>query len=193
MRILLADDHRITLWGLQQLIESARPRMCVVGAVTTRDELLAHPALGQADVVLLDLDLAGSNAVDAMGELARRSTARVLVLTAEEDPAVLRNVVIKGARGVLHKSAPAETLLRAIEKVASGGFWLDATLLDELLGQLGGQGARAAAQGSGGRRHRQPDAARARDRAGHGAQAERKATRAGRRPGHERTHSCATI
>ncbi len=140
LRILLADDHRITLWGLQQLIDSARPRMCVVGSVTTRDELLAHPALGQTDVVLLDLDLAGSNAVDAMGEVARLSTARVLVLTAEEDPAVLRNVVIKGARGVLHKSAPADTLLRAIEKVASGEFWLDASLLNELLGQLGGQG-----------------------------------------------------
>ena len=140
LRILLADDHRITLWGLQQLIDSARPRMCVVGAATTRDELLAHPALGQADVVLLDLDLAGSNAVEAMGELARLSSARVLVLTAEEDPAVLRNVVLKGARGVLHKSAPAQTLLRAIEKVAAGGFWLDATLLDELLGQAGDPG-----------------------------------------------------
>jgi two-component system nitrate/nitrite response regulator NarL len=140
LRILLADDHRITLWGLQQLIESAHPRMCVAGAVTTRHELLAHPALAQADVVLLDLDLAGSNAVDAMGELTRLSSARVLVLTAEEDPAVLRNVVLKGARGVLHKSAPAETLLRAIEKVAAGGFWLDATLLDELLGQAGGPG-----------------------------------------------------
>jgi two-component system nitrate/nitrite response regulator NarL len=149
LRILLADDHRITLWGLQQLIDSARPRMCVVGTATTRQELLAHPALGQADVVLLDLDLAGSNAIDAMGELARCSSARVLVLTAEEDPAVLRDVVIKGARGVLHKSAPAETLLRAIEKVAAGEYWLDATLLGDLLGQLGGQGPAARPQDAG--------------------------------------------
>lgn len=139
IRVLLADDHRITLWGLKQLIDSAQPRMEVVGAVTTRDELLAHPALTDADVILLDLDLAGTNAAASLDDLARLTHAQVLVLTAEESIEVHRDAVIKGARGVLHKSVPADQLLRAIEKVAEGEYWLDARLLGQLMGALTGQ------------------------------------------------------
>jgi hypothetical protein len=41
IRVLLADDHRFTLWGLQQLVDSNSPHLCVVGPATSRDQLLA--------------------------------------------------------------------------------------------------------------------------------------------------------
>lgn len=138
IRVLLADDHRITLWGLQQLIDAQGPHMQVVGAVTSRDELLDHPALPDADVVILDLDLGGESGADALQALQQRSDAQVLVLTAEDDPAVHRDVVVRGAHGVVHKSAPAETLLKAIEKVAGGELWLEGRQLVMLLSQLTG-------------------------------------------------------
>ena len=139
IRVLLADDHRVTLWGLQQLVESAQPHLRVVGAVTNCDDLLAHPALPDTDVVLLDLDLGGSNGAEALDEIAKRSPARVLVLTAEENPEVHREVVVRGARGVIHKSAGADLVLRAIEKVAAGEVWLDAKLMGQVLGRLTGR------------------------------------------------------
>ncbi len=138
IRVLLADDHRITLWGLQQLIDAQGPHMQVVGAVTSRDELLDHPALPDADVVILDLDLGGENGADALEALQQRTDAQVLVLTAEDDPAVHRDVVVRGAHGVVHKSAPAETLLKAIEKVAGGELWLEGRQLGMVLSQLSG-------------------------------------------------------
>lgn len=139
LQVLLADDHRITLWGLQRLIESPGSGMRVTGAVTTRGELLAHPALADADVILLDLDLGGCNGADAIPDLARRSPAQVLILTAAEDPEVYRDAVVKGARGVLHKSADADTLLRAIAKVAAGEIWLDAKVLGQVMARLTGR------------------------------------------------------
>jgi DNA-binding NarL/FixJ family response regulator len=145
IRVLLADDHRVTLWGLQQLVDSSRPHLCVVGTATSRDELLAHPALPEADVVLLDLDLGGYNGADAIADLAARSKAQVLILTAEEDTAIHRDVVIKGARGVLHKSASADLVLRAIEKVAAGEIWLDSKLMGQVLGRLTGRSPEPAA------------------------------------------------
>lgn len=141
IRVLLADDHRITLWGLRQLIELQQPRMTVVGTATSSEELLSHPALPETDVLLLDLDLGGVNTADSLADLGARSPARVLVLTAEEDPAVHRDVVARGARGVVHKSAGADMLVRAIERVAAGEIWLDGKLLAEVLGSLTGHGA----------------------------------------------------
>ena len=44
--------------------------------------------------------------------------------------------MLQGARGVVHKSEPAGTILRAIEKVHEGEVWLYRTLLGQVLGQL---------------------------------------------------------
>ena len=138
IRVFLADDHRITLWGLQRLIDASQPRMQVVGVATSRQELLNHEAVAQADVVLLDLDLAGEDSLDAIGDLQRRCPGHVLVLTAADDTGKHRAAVMNGARGVLHKSQSADTILRAIEKVHDGEVWLERGLLADVLGRLTG-------------------------------------------------------
>ena len=42
IRIFLVDDHRTFLWGLERLIETAKPAMTVVGKATSRSELFAR-------------------------------------------------------------------------------------------------------------------------------------------------------
>lgn len=145
IQVFVAEDHRITLWGLRQLIDGAQPRMAVVGSASTRTELMSDDAAAQADVILLDLDLAGEGTAQSLAVLRQRCPGRVLVLTGETDLAVHRDVVMKGARGVVHKSEPAETLLRAIEKVDAGEVWLHRSLLGEVLGHLTGAEPAAAA------------------------------------------------
>lgn len=137
IRVFLAEDHRITLWGLQHLINaSATPRMQVVGTATSRAELLDHPAIRETDVVLLDLDLGGEDSTEALADLQQRSAGRVLILTGSNDPLQHRSAIFKGARGILHKSQSATTLLRAIDKVHAGEVWLERGLLGDVLSQL---------------------------------------------------------
>ena len=40
IRVFVAEDHQITLWGLHQLIDASRPRMEMVGCASTLDGLL---------------------------------------------------------------------------------------------------------------------------------------------------------
>ena len=134
--VFIAEDHQITLWGLSRLIEAAGPQMQLVGSATSRAALLQHPDAARADVILLDLDLAGEDAASAMAQLRQRCPGRVLVLTASSDISLHRAAVLQGARGVVHKSEPAPTILRAIEKVHAGEVWLNRTLLGQVLGQL---------------------------------------------------------
>lgn len=141
IRVLLADDHRVTLWGLQQLVGSAAPEMALVGTATTRAELMAHPALPETDVLVLDLDLAGEDSCNSMAELQQRCPGHMLVLTGDADVAHHRQAVMLGARGVLHKSEQADTLLRAIRKVHEGEVWLHRNVLGEVLGLLTGRQA----------------------------------------------------
>jgi two-component system nitrate/nitrite response regulator NarL len=141
IRVFLADDHRVTLWGLQQLIESARPEMQVAGTALTRAELVAHPALADTDLLLLDLDLGGEDGCTALADVQRRCRGHVLILTADDDVTHHRQAVMQGARGVLHKSESADTVLRAIRKVHEGEIWLHHNIVAELLGQLTGRSA----------------------------------------------------
>src|SRR6478736_8918382 len=84
IRVFIADDHRITLWGLTRLVESSKS-MQVVGTACSRGELLSNEAASLADVLLLDLDLAGENTAESLGTLRERCAGRFLVLTGTDD------------------------------------------------------------------------------------------------------------
>lgn len=125
IRVLLVDDHRSVLWGLERLIEGESPAMQLVGKATNGDEALALAAEKCPDVVVLDLDLAGKNGADIIPDLVRRGGVRVLVLTGARDAALTQQAILRGAFGLVHKEEPAETLLTAIKKVHAGELWLD--------------------------------------------------------------------
>jgi len=147
IRVLLADDHSVTLWGLRQLVDSARPGMCVSGTATSCAELLAHPALPQTDVVLLDLGLGDANAIDCVRQLVNDAGVKVVLLTGDLDPSHHREAVMRGARGVVLKSQPTEHILQAIERVHAGEVCFDGSLMSMLLGAVPGlPGARLAAR-----------------------------------------------
>ena len=127
IRVFLIDDHRSILWGLERLIESAKPPMKVVGSVTDCAQALELLERAAPDVILLDLDLGKESGVDAIPQLMARSAAKILLLTGVRDKAQHDKAVLAGARGVVEKEASAETVLAAITKVHAGELWLDRT------------------------------------------------------------------
>lgn len=141
IRVLLADDHSVTLWGLRQLVESEQPRMCISGTATSCAELLAHPALPQTDVVLLDLGLRDANAIDCVRQLVEDAGVRVVLLTGDLDPSHHREAVLRGARGVVLKSQPTEHILEAIHRVHAGEVCFDGSLMSILLAAVPGLAA----------------------------------------------------
>ena len=136
--VLLVEDHPTMLWGLQKLIDSERPRMCVVGTARTCPEALAAAAQLAPDVILLDLDLGGVSMIDFLPELLANGLSRALVLTAAHHPETLDLAVRRGARGILHKEVSAEQVLKAIGKIHRGELWFDADTMDRVFGQLFG-------------------------------------------------------
>lgn len=125
IRVMLVDDHRAVLWGLEKLIDGERPRMEVVGKATNCAEAFKLADIVRPDVIVLDIGLGEENGIDAIPELIQRSKANVLVLTGLRSSTVQDQAVLAGARGIVHKEDPAETILKAIEKIHSGEIWLD--------------------------------------------------------------------
>jgi DNA-binding NarL/FixJ family response regulator len=80
IRVLLVDDHPTVLWGLERLIDSAKPAMEVVGTATNRADALAAAAQHQPDVVLVDIELGGDCGLDLLQELLRQCDAKPIML-----------------------------------------------------------------------------------------------------------------
>lgn len=136
IKILLLDDHRSVLWGLEKLIEGEHPRMQVIGKATSSAEALRLLDDVKPDIILLDLDLGGENGSSSIQALLAKSRARVLVLTGSRDIAVHDAAVLAGAMGVVEKGESAETILKAIRKVYDGEIWLDRTATGRIFLEL---------------------------------------------------------
>jgi DNA-binding NarL/FixJ family response regulator len=136
INVMLVDDHKCMLWGLQKLIEGEHPRMQVVGTAHNRAQALAAASNSKPDVILLDLDLDGDCSLDFLPELRANSGAQVLIFTGNRDKTSQANAMLCGASGVIEKNQPAVTVIKAIECVYKGELWLDrattATVFDAL-------------------------------------------------------------
>lgn len=136
IRVFIIDDHRSILWGLSKLIESAAPTMVKAGEATSWKAAMKSIPSGTVDVILLDLDLGDEIGLDAITEFVDAKLGRVLVLTGVRDLAKHDRAVVLGARGVVEKEDPAETILSAITKVHEGQLWLPRTAIDRILADL---------------------------------------------------------
>lgn len=136
IRVLLIDDHLSVLWGLEKLIESQAPKMQVIGKFTSFAE--ASPELDRLspDIILLDLDLGAEQGIDVIPKLVAISKAKILVLTGSRDAELHDKTIIAGAKGVLEKEKPAETILTAIERVHDGQIWLNQARIGRIILEL---------------------------------------------------------
>jgi DNA-binding NarL/FixJ family response regulator len=124
IRVAICDDHPIFRAGLRDLLRSATDFELVFEAGTLA-ELLAMPPEVRVDVLLVDVGLPDGSGLDAVGPFANR--ARVLVLSAHDEPATLRRAFEQGAIGFLLKDAPAPEVIASVRRAASGNTVLTAS------------------------------------------------------------------
>ncbi|HEX5342085.1 MAG TPA: response regulator transcription factor [Duganella sp.] len=137
IRILLVDDHKTMLWGLEKLIEGGGSDLQLVGTAHNNDTALQQASVMKPDVIVLDLDLEGRSSIEILPQLLQDSGgARVMILSGNRDQGLLTQAVRLGARGVVSKEAPAELVLNGIRSVHRGETCLDPNLMNALLGQL---------------------------------------------------------
>jgi len=152
IRVLIVDDHKSVLWGLEKLIDSEQPLMRVVGKATRCAEALVAVEHHQPDVLLLDVDLEEDNGLDILDALRGRSCPNVLIVSGLRDAQMLESAMRKGARGVVCKAESAESILKAIVHVHKGEFWLPRASMAKILtsaldhGKAGHENAPATAE-----------------------------------------------
>lgn len=137
IRIMLVDDHKTMLWGLEKLIEGGGADLQLVGTASNNDTALQQAAALTPDVIVLDLDLEGRSSIEILPQLLQQNPGvKVMILSGNRDQGLLTQAVKLGARGVVSKEAAADVVLNSIRAVQRGETALDPVLMNALLGQL---------------------------------------------------------
>ncbi|MFH8444660.1 response regulator [Streptomyces sp. NPDC018026] len=137
LRLLLADDHPVVRAGLRAVLET-EPGMVVAAEAATAEEAVTRAALGDIDVVLMDLQFGkGMNGAEATAAIAARPGApRVLIVTTYDSDADTLPAIEAGATGYLLKDAPPEDLADAVRTAAAGRTALAPAVADRLMNRL---------------------------------------------------------
>lgn len=129
MSILIADDHPLFRDALSRAVAQVLPdaRLHQAGSIPA---LLARlDASDDLEMVLLDLTMPGAEGFSALIHLrSHHPTLPVLVVSARDEPAMIRRAIAHGAAGFVSKSAPVGELAEAITKVLDGEQWLPTDL-----------------------------------------------------------------
>ena len=136
INVVLIDDHRSVIWGLEKLIDSQKPKMQVVGKFTSFAEASSQLEKLHIDIILLDLDLGNEQGIEIIPKLVHLPNTKIIVLTGSRDVALHDKAIIAGAKGVLEKENPAETILTAIERVHEGQLWIDQARMGRIIFEL---------------------------------------------------------
>jgi DNA-binding NarL/FixJ family response regulator len=121
LRVVVADDHPMYLYGLTAILAQA-DGIEVVARLDGGTDLVRTVEQHAPDVVVTDLTMPGLDGVTATRQLLQaRPGLPILVLTMHEDDEHVLAAMRAGARGYLVKGADGEEIVRAVRTVAAGG------------------------------------------------------------------------
>ena len=103
IRVLLVDDHAVVRTGFRLLLQ-ARPDVTVVGEAESGEAACERYVALSPDVVVMDIAMPGMGGIEALRRIrAHDPQARVLALSAHDDPMHARRALREGALGFLSK------------------------------------------------------------------------------------------
>jgi DNA-binding NarL/FixJ family response regulator len=119
MKVLLVDDNRLMLEGLQNLFEVHNIQ--VTGVATNGQDALDKTRQLKPDVILMDIRMPVCDGLTATRLIkAEMPEARIIILTTSTDDQDLFEAVKSGAYGYLLKSMDSDDLVEALEQVQQG-------------------------------------------------------------------------
>jgi DNA-binding NarL/FixJ family response regulator len=127
--LLIADDHPLFRAALRGAAADAVADLQVCEADSLDGVLAALEAETDIDLVLLDLHMPGNHGLAGLAAIrAQYPGVAVVVVSANDDPRVVRRALDHGAAGYLPKSSGLDELRDAIRAVLACEQWLPPAL-----------------------------------------------------------------
>jgi len=132
-RILIVDDHRMMVEGLQSILD-ADPELEVVGTAEDGREAIRQTEALAPDVIIMDVGMRELNGAEATRRiLADHPAARVVALSTHSDGRSVLSMLRAGASAYVLKANAYEDLRRAVRAVTAGRKYLSEEITDTVV------------------------------------------------------------
>ena len=123
-RLVIADDHPLFRGALREAVSGLFARADIAEAGTFDDVSKLLDRTGEVDLILLDLAMPGVRGFSGLMYLrAQYPSVPVVIVSANDEPAVIRRCMDFGASGFNPKTLGVEAMREAIASVLKGGVW----------------------------------------------------------------------
>ena len=134
--ILIIDDHPLFREGLKAII-GRNPRFQVIGEAGTAQEGLQMARRHQPNLILLDISLPDRNGIQLTRDIrALLPDTRILIVSMHAKIDYIAEAFQAGATGYVVKESAAERLLKGIEYVLRGDYFLDSSVSRQVVKRL---------------------------------------------------------
>jgi two-component system, NarL family, nitrate/nitrite response regulator NarL len=124
-RIVIVDDHPITLAGINFLLAAD---FTVLARCADAHEALRCVRIYEPDVLIIDQDMPAMDGVDVLKQLRAAGDQTPVVLLATANNAKLMEALAVKVEGIVFKQSDPKHLIRCVRDVHAGRRWLDAKL-----------------------------------------------------------------
>ena len=136
--VLVVEDQQVLAAALEIAI-GTQPDMDCVGTASTVEDALARAAEHRPDVVLMDIQLPGTDGIEGTRRIkAAYPDVTVLILTAGATAGRLAAAAAAGAGGFLAKNGSFSDILAAIRNPMQGKMVVEGATLKELIKDIPG-------------------------------------------------------
>jgi DNA-binding NarL/FixJ family response regulator len=135
-KVIIADDHPLFREAIKKALESncSDAEYFEAGSFEGLQDLVDHHR--DVDLVLLDLHMPGVSGFAGLVYLCKRYPGvPVVIISANEDPVVIRRALDHGAAGFIPKSSSTGEICEAINAVLSGEIWAPNSVQSNLPGR----------------------------------------------------------
>lgn len=134
--LMIVDDHPLFREGLKSII-SRNSDLEIVGETGTGQEALRLAEKFKPDMVVMDITLPDINGIDLTRNIKELSPlTRILIVSVHSKIDYITAAFQAGATGYVVKDAPSGKILQALELVARGEYYLDASVSFQVVKKL---------------------------------------------------------
>ena len=138
---MLVDDHALVRSAVRQAL--AAPDIEIVGEAASADEAMLMATDLRPDLILLDLNLPGTDGLALLRELVPRlPETRVVILSVSDSRRDLMRAIRNGAAGYVTKDLSPDALQRAVRGIRRGELPMSRAMASALVEELAGSARR---------------------------------------------------
>ncbi len=129
IRIIIADDHKMFIQGLNSLLKK-HTHIQVIGEAANGEEAIQLLETNEVDIAVLDIDMPDMNGVTAAKIILEKfPKVKILILTMHDEGTFIKELIDMGVLGYILKNRGKEEFVEALETIANGDEYLKGEVL----------------------------------------------------------------